>query len=141
MGYLKPVVLFNNGEQHCIYNENYQCTIYDKRPSICQVYPLSGNLDNVVYYDSNCPAICDYGTPLVKQHQVNMAFYNEILDDYQGKYIQTHRELEPLNKKEDFELITTIQAEKFYKYVGVSNNVYMKMHQESLKNLKKYNLN
>lgn len=140
LGYLKPVVLFNNGKTHCIFNKEYQCTIYEERPSICQVYPLSANLDNVIYYDSNCPALQDFGQPLITDNQISTSFYNEILDDYQTKYIFTHRELEPFNNKNDFELVTTIHQEKFYKYVGHNTNSYIQMHFQSLINLKKYNL-
>lgn len=97
-------------------------------------------MDNIIYYDTNCPAINDIGYPLITNHQVAPNFDSEILDDYQYKYVLTHREFEPFNQKEDFELITTINHESFYKYIGNKQSIYMDMHLESLKNLKKYNL-
>lgn len=140
LGFLKPVVLLSNGKDHCIYIKDHRCTIYEQRPSICQVYPLSANLDNQVYYDMNCPAISDVGIPLVENEKITVSFDSEILNDYQDKYIQTHEEFVPFNKKENFELVTTINHESFYKYVGNSDNPYMRMHLDSLINLKKYNL-
>ena len=140
LGYLKPVVLLSNGKDHCIYIKDYKCTVYEERPSICRVYPLSANLDNIIYYDTNCPAISDMGYPLITNNEVAENFNSEILDDYQYKYVLTHREFEPFNNKEEFELIATINHESFYKYIGTKQSSYMDMHLESLKNLKKYNL-
>lgn len=140
LGYLKPVVLLSNGKDHCIYIKDFKCTIYDERPSICKLYPLSANLDNHIYFDMNCPAISDFGVPLVENNHVMPAFNSNILEDYQNSYILTHQEFVPFNKEENFELVTIINNESFYKYIGSSNNTYMRMHQNSLSNLAKYHL-
>ena len=49
MGYLKANILFSDGKSFCPYIKNYQCTIYEDRPSICRVYPLSPSHDNKIY--------------------------------------------------------------------------------------------
>ena len=98
LGYLKPVVVLTNGKEHCRYEKDFRCTIYENRPSICQVYPLSVNIDDNYYIDFNCPAIKDKGEVIVKDKEVNKSFYNEILDDYKEKYIQTHFEFDNFNK-------------------------------------------
>ena len=41
LGYLKPVVLLSNGNGFCRYIKDMKCVIYDERPSICKIYPLS----------------------------------------------------------------------------------------------------
>lgn len=133
-------MLLSNGKDHCIYIKDYKCTIYNERPSICQVYPLSANLDNIVYYDMNCPAISEQGSVLVEEGKIAQSFNHEILDNYQDKYILTHQEFEPFNKKENFKQLFTINNEHFYKYVGSKESEFMKMHGESLKNLDKYGL-
>ena len=139
LGYLKPVILLSDGKNHCPYIENYKCIIYENRPTICKVYPLSANLDNLVYFDNLCPAITDIGMPMVENNQINKNFHSEILDDYQDKYIKTHEMFAPFNKKEDFEEVTIINNEKFYKYIGKQKNHYLELHLKSLINLKNYN--
>lgn len=138
LGYLKPVILLSNGKSHCPYIENFKCTIYDERPNVCKNYPLSPNLDNQIYYDLNCPAICEDGFPLVKNNKINSSFDSSILYDYQDKYIKTHLEFEKFNNMNNFELTITINGNKFYKYIGTETSFYLEMHFKSLQNLKNY---
>lgn len=88
----------------------------------------------------NCPGISENGIDVVKNSEISPSFYSYIFDDYQTKYINTHIELEKFNKKEDFLLVTSINGNEFYKYIGAFENDYIQMHKESLENLKNYNL-
>lgn len=140
MGYLKAVILLSNGKDFCPYIKDFKCTIYEERPSICKSYPLSTNIDNILYHDINCPGISNSGFELVKNGKISEHFKTFIFDDYQTKYIKTHEELEKFNKKEDFSIVTIINGKEFYKYTKKASNNYITMHQDSLNNLKKYNL-
>lgn len=136
LGYLKPVILLTNGNSHCKYVKDFKCTIYEKRPSICQVYPLSVNIDNNYYIDCNCPAVGTKGELIAKHKDINPSFHNEILDNYQDKYIKTHLEFEKLNKEEHLIEAVTIKNITFYKFKSSFNNKYIQLHLESLENLK-----
>jgi Fe-S-cluster containining protein len=140
LGYIKPVILLSNGSDHCPYIQSFKCSIYENRPTICKAYPLSAHITNDIFYDTTCPGVCEEGFDLYTKGQVSPHFYSEIFDDYQDKYIQTHLEMEKINKTEDFQLIFTLKNNLFYKYIGNEMNPYISMHKESLKHLEKYNL-
>lgn len=135
LGYLKPVVILSNGVNFCKYINNHKCTIYEQRPEVCRIYPLSINIDEKIYIDITCPAINSEeknSSPIISQGQINKHFYNKTFENYQNKYIDTHNEFEKFNKKEDFSLAIKLNNIVFYKYNKESNNQYMKMHLQSL---------
>lgn len=136
LGYLKAVILFSDGESFCPYVQNHQCSIYEDRPSICRVYPLSPNVDNLIYIDDSCPAVnSEVGEDIVVDGIVTKNFLYDTLINYQDKYIQTHFELEKINVQGDFEEVKSINNIKFYKYVGEENNRYIDYHRSSLQKL------
>ena len=133
LGYLKPVVILSNGKDFCPYNKNLKCTVYENRPSICKTYPLSPHLDNQIYIDESCPAINDEkGNIIIKNLKLIDTSSNDIFDNYQNNYLDTHFEFENTVKKEDFEIVIKLQGVVFYKYTKDSKNKYLKMHQNSL---------
>jgi len=135
MGYLKAVILFSDGESFCPYVKNDQCSIYDNRPSICRVYPLSPNIDDKIYLDDNCPAIdAENGNEIIRDGIVSKDYMYDTLENYQDKYIQTHLELEKINKSKDFESVLTVNQITFFKYIGKTKNKYITYHKLSLKN-------
>lgn len=146
MGYLKANILFSDGNGFCPYIANHQCTIYDDRPSICRVYPLSPNLDDKIYIDDSCPAISSkfskdqvalpYGKDIVLDGKVTKNFNYPTLNNYQNKFIDTHLHLEQFNDINDFEKIITINNISFFKYIGTSKDTYIKLHLSSLNNFK-----
>ena len=99
MGYLKAIILLSDGKSLCPYIENFKCTIYENRPTVCKAYPLSTNIDNIVYYDLNCPGISEMGTNIVKNGKISPSFDSYIFDDYQTRYINTHKKLEEFKPK------------------------------------------
>jgi Fe-S-cluster containining protein len=135
LSFIKPVILLSDGVNHCRYIQNYRCSIYDDRPSICRAYPLSPNLDNSTYIDQNCPAINEYGNNIVANGSVTNSFLTPILQNYQEKYIQTHLEIDQYNSDQNLEHILSITDTEFFKINIDVENKYIKMHQESLKNL------
>lgn len=135
IGYLKAVVLFSDGKSFCPYVKNHQCTIYNERPSICRVYPLSPSIDNNVYIDDSCPAVqISARGNMVHNGELSPSYKYDTLQNYQDKYINTHLELEKINKKEDFEAILSINNITFYKYIGSQRNKYINYHISSLIN-------
>lgn len=136
LGFIKPVIILTNGKDYCPYQKNQRCTIYENRPTVCRTYPLSPNLDNNIYVDSSCPQINQSSNVLVENNQIiDDSYKNEIFNNYQKKYINTHFEFENL-KKEDFKNILKIRNMDFYIYTGQSSSEYLKMHKESIENLK-----
>ena len=136
MGYLKANILFSDENSFCRYIENYKCTIYDNRPSICKVYPLSPNLDDNIYIDDSCPAVnTQVGQTIVKDGMVIDNFIYPTLENYQDKFIDTHLHLEKFNNIKNFEKIITIKNIDFYKYIKDTDDFYIRLHLESLKKL------
>jgi len=138
LGFLKPVVLFTNGKDYCKYLENNRCIIYENRPSVCKIYPLSPHLTNDAYIDLSCPAVGDEGEFIVKEGVVQDGFKDEILKDYKDKYINMHLYFEKFNKKENLEFFTKINEHSFYKFKEDLGDEYLKIHLSSLKNFDSY---
>lgn len=133
LGYLKPLIILTNGKSFCKYLENGSCSIYEKRPSVCKVYPLSPNLDDIAYIDVECMAVKeDESNILVKDSKILDQFSFDKLTDYSTKYLETFKELDQFNNKEHFSLEIIVRGMKFYKYDIPTDNKYMRMHQESL---------
>jgi len=128
LNFIKPVILISNGSDFCPYLKNRRCTIYEKRPKVCQTYPLSPNLDNQIYIATYCPQ--------VNKGENSLNFEDDIFKNYQEKYISTHLEFENLKTK-DFEEVLSIRNIRFYKYIGEENSKYLNFHKLSLENLKR----
>lgn len=141
LGYLKAVVLLTNGKDYCPYLKDFRCSIYDERPSICKTYPLSPQIDDNIYVDLNCPAVCSDGTfTMVQNGEITAKYQHENFVNYQDKYIQTHQELEKFNCQEEFEKVIIINNIEFFKYIKTTSNKYMNYHIDSLLNLKNLEL-
>lgn len=138
LGYLKPVVLLTNGKEFCRYLKDSRCSIYEKRPSVCRIYPLSPHLTNTTFIDTLCPAVNRGGELIVKNGVVEEKFMQPSLDNYLDKYINMHEHFDKFNKKENLELLITIGKEKFYRFKEDLGDEYIKLHLSSLKNLDKY---
>ena len=134
LGFIKPVVLLTNGKDFCPHLQNNKCTIYEKRPTVCMTYPLSPNLDNEIYIDLQCPEVNKTRNLIVSKNKITPNFSNEIFNNYQDKYINTHLEFENL-KKENFEKLFEIKNTSFYKFNLDSNSKYRSLHKKSLINL------
>lgn len=134
LGFCKPVIILTNGQTYCKYLENFKCIIYENRPSICKLYPLSANIDNNIYFDENCPAINNNleSTIISQNNQIKKEFFHNNLDNYQDKYIDTFREFEKFDKNKDFTLAIQLNGMQFFKFSKNSDNEYMQMHQKSL---------
>ena len=138
LGFLKANVLLSNGKDFCPYIVNHKCTIYEDRPQVCRNYPLSPHLDNNIYIDDSCPAIKSFeGIDIVVNGEVKEPFYNESLENYQDKFINSYNYLKEFNMDSNFEKVVTINGIEFFKFIGESEDKFIKLHIQSLKNLKK----
>lgn len=137
LGFLKPIVLLTNTKDFCPYIKDMKCTIYEMRPSICKLYPLSANIDDNIYIDETCLAINEPGVKIVDKGVVNCEFYHEVLDEYQDKYIKTHLYLDKFNNDRDLEELLKQDSLSFYKLTKVCDDKFINLHQNSLKHLNK----
>lgn len=135
MGFLKPVFILTNGKKFCKYIKKSRCTIYENRPSICRVYPLSANIDDEVYIDCSCPAISNGNRENIDNKEIIKEFDNHILKNYQDKYIDTHLQFDKYNRKDNIDLALIINGVKFYKINKNFDDEYLKIHHKSLKHL------
>ncbi len=139
LGFLKPVILLTNGKSYCRYLKDSKCSIYETRPSICRVYPLSPHLTNDIFIDTLCPAVNEKGNILINNGIITQkSFNNEIFDNYKDKYINMHLHFENYNNKENLEVLIEIAGDTFYKFKEDFNDKYLKIHQSSLKNFDGY---
>lgn len=138
LNYIKPVILLTNGIDSCRYLLNNKCTIYEKRPSVCKVYPLSPHLTNVPFIDLLCPAVGNEGEKIISNGSLEKSFEHKVFEDYQNKYINMHFHFEKFNKEENLEFLIEINVNKFYRFKEDFEDEYLKIHLSSLKNFDKY---
>ena len=138
LGYLKPVVLLTNGKENCRYLKDFRCSVYEKRPSVCKIYPLSPNLTDSTFIDTSCPAVNSGGEFIVKNGVVEEKYKHPSLHNYIDKYIDMHEHFHKFNKKENLEFLIAIGTNKFYKFKEDLGDEYIKLHLSSLKNFDKY---
>ena len=131
LGFVKPVILLSNGFDFCPHLKDFRCKIYENRPKVCRTYPLSPNIDNFIYIDNSCPE-------LNKADNI-LNLEDEIFENYQEKYMNTHFEFEKL-KIEEFEKILSIKGVDFYRFIGDEKSKYLDFHKLSIKLLENFKL-
>lgn len=123
------IAIAQNGS--CRYYQEHQCTIYDKRPPGCRIYPLTPYYEDILV-DTACHAvnICN-GVFLANINQVNSDFYHERLENFENKRRKTVEYIQELNG--EFELLGVINGLEIYAYSGEREDQYITMHRESLR--------
>ena len=133
LGFIQPVVLLNNAKKFCPYVKDHRCTIYENRPSICRIYPLSPTLDNRLFIDTNCPAVNEQGNYIVKEGVVQEPFMDEKLENHQIKCVQTYVTFKEHNNPDDYKELIRFHESVLYRYkYDDSDNLYLKLHLKSL---------
>lgn len=145
--FLLPVVLLTNGKNFCKYFHDFDCSIYDQRPSVCKAYPLSPYYENKIHIDKFCPAVEENynmdtnnkyeGDFIVKNGVVQDKYFHEILDNYEEKFIKTGLHFKDVNK-EKIELLCEIHRKKIYKLNEKVDDKFFNLHQLSLKKFDYY---
>ncbi len=132
LNYIRPVVLLTNGKSFCKYLKDSRCSIYKDRPSPCRVYPLSPHVLDEIYIDVSCPSVVKENGQTTLNDKIFKDFDHEILHNYSDKYIDTHYTFESYNKKENLELVTTINGVEFFKFKLDFDLTHIKTHIKSL---------
>jgi Fe-S-cluster containining protein len=137
---LTPVVLLSSGVEHCKYNKEYKCTIYEHRPAVCRYYPLSPHIFNKTFIDLSCPAVSQNNNDevIVLNGEVQKKYHHPNLDNYQDKFLATYYEFESYNKLENIELLVTINDKSFYRFKEDFSNKYIDIHLRSMVHFDKY---
>jgi len=130
---LKPVMLLSN-EISCPYLKNNICSIYEKRPPACKIYPFSPWFDDILL-DISCPGIGIYGEklPLTKDEFINSKFFDTRIESIQTKIISTQNWL----KNQDLNYLATFKGISLYTINNIKDD-FGKMHKISLNFLKNY---
>ena len=130
---LVAYVLLNDGKNYCKYYVNQQCSIYLQRPPACKLYPVSPYFEHLLV-DTACPSVNkDSGYSLCNDGKLNSAFATKRLENFVEKLAQTNTFLESISTLEDFEQVGNLLGIPLLKYIKPSDNKYIKMHLESLK--------
>lgn len=167
MQFLMPVVLLSNGNDFCKYIKDFKCSIYDERPSICKLYPLSPYITNEIYIDVTCPAVIQddknevsqtysyeapieyetsfkpnlvnsYKQTMITKGNVEKDFYHEKLNNYQDSIIETYKHFKLYNYEANLEVFATIRDMVFYRFKDDVNDEYVQMHLKTLKHFDDY---
>jgi len=96
---LKPVMLLSN-DTSCPYLINSRCSIYDKRPPACKIYPYSPWYDSILL-DLSCNAVGTEGEklPLTQEEFKKSAFYEERFENINNKLHKTEKWINRIQKK------------------------------------------
>ena len=137
---LKPYVVLNNGTSYCKYYINNKCSIYEKRPPACKLYPLSPYFDNILV-DIECPSInTENGEQLSLGGKVLSSFHTKRLSNFNQKLQESILFYDSIYNINDFKFIGNILGMPLLKYTKESENKYIKMHLDSLVHYKKRNI-
>ena len=130
----KPVMLLSNGVS-CPYLKENKCTIYEKRPPACKIYPYSPWYDSILL-DLSCKGIGIEGSPLPtrKEDFIKSDFYEERFENITEKLNKTSKWIEKLT----LEYFGKIQHIKLYKIKNMHKDKFTDMYEKSLVHLKKY---
>lgn len=129
---LRAYVILNNGKDHCKYYINNQCSIYEERTPACKLYPVSPYFENILI-DTECPSInTEYGEPICSEGKLNDTFYTDRLTDFNEKLKESFDFYDSIHNINNFKFLGDILGMQLLKYVGPSDNKYIKMHKESL---------
>lgn len=140
LGFLKPVILLNNGFSNCRYLKDSKCTIYEKRPTVCRTYPLSIDITNEIYIDISCPAVSSIkqDETIINKNKINKNFQHNIFEDYQSKYIKLHKYFDKFNDSKNLIKELSIKNKTFYRFKNNLKDKYIELHLLSLKNIDSY---
>jgi len=129
----RPVMLLSNGIS-CPYLKDNLCSIYEKRPPACKIYPFSPWYDKILL-DISCKGVGIKGEflPLTHKEFKKSKFYEERFENINYKLKRTNNWI----NNTFFNFYATIQNIKLYK-IYKNNDIYSALAMKSLINLKYY---
>jgi Fe-S-cluster containining protein len=133
---LKAQMVINQGES-CKYLVDYKCTIYEERPPVCRMFPISPYFDEF-FINTTCTALTtdesNSGVWICKDGKFNDVFYHKRVENFVEKLNKTKEFLRSIEY--DLKKVKTIKGIDFYVYDGKNlDNEYIKLHLESQKHL------
>ena len=127
--FFTPVMQLAEVDSGCKYFKNSICTIYEKRPPGCRLYPISPYFDDILV-DLSCKAVGNQGMFLASKDKISSNFYHKRLENFNKKRVETINFTQSL--KDDLILEKTLSNIELYIYNKKIDNIYIKMHQKSL---------
>jgi len=125
-----PVIQLAEENSACKYFKNNICIIYKKRPPGCKLYPISPYFDDILI-DLSCKAVGSIGEFLASKDKISSNFYHKRLENFTKKREKTISFIE--NIKDDLILEKILSDIELYIYDKKIDDIYIKMHQNSLK--------
>jgi Fe-S-cluster containining protein len=126
--YIRPVMVIAKNDV-CRYLKDELCTIYEKRPPACRIYPFSPFFDRL-FIDVGCKGVGIEGELLPFDDFENSRFYDKRFENFEKKLLRTNIWLE--NKK--FKKAGQIRGIDYY-IIEKTEDEYDEMHKKSLINL------
>jgi len=129
--YFTPVIQLAEEDSSCKYFKNSICTIYEKRPPGCRLYPISPYFDDILV-DLSCKAVGNQGMFLASKDKISSNFYHKRLKNFNKKRVETIKFIESI--KDELVLKKVVSNIELYICNKDIDNIYIKMHHKSLKN-------
>jgi Fe-S-cluster containining protein len=127
-----PVMQLAEENSGCKYFKDSICTIYEKRPPGCRLYPISPYYDDILI-DLSCKAVGDSGEFLASKDRISSNFYHKRLENFNKKREKTINFVDSI--KDDLVLEKVISNIELYIYNKKLDNIYIQLHQSSLSSL------
>lgn len=133
---LRALVVLNDGKSFCKYYVDNKCSIYEERTPSCKLYPIAPYFDDILV-DTSCPSInFEIGDSICNQGKIDKKFFTDRLKNFNQKLIDTYNFLETIYDINDFKFIGHVKGTPLLKYTKETNDIYIKMHLESLVHFK-----
>ena len=117
------------GENQCRYFKNNKCEIYEFRPPGCKTYPIIPYFDEILV-DTSCPGVGNKGEFLANKEKINPKFFHKRIENLTKKREKTLKLTNSIKNDLIFFKNNTIDL---FVYLKLTNNKYLKMHQNSIK--------
>ncbi|SFP22637.1 YkgJ family cysteine cluster protein [Hydrogenimonas thermophila] len=124
-----PVIQLAEENSACKYFKNNICTIYNKRPPGCRLYPISPYFDDILV-DLSCKAVGNQGMFLASKNEISSNFYHKRLENFNKKREATINFTESI--KDELILEKVLSNIELYIYKKNIDNFYIKLHKKSL---------
>jgi len=128
-GSFTPIMQLAEVDSGCKYFKDSICTIYDKRPPGCRLYPISPYFDDILV-DLSCKAVGNQGIFLASKDKISSNFYHKRLENFNKKREETIKFIESI--KDCLILEKVVLNIELYICNRNIDNIYIKMHQKSL---------
>ena len=117
------------GDTKCRYFKDKKCQIYEFRPPGCKIYPLIPYF-NEILVDVSCEGVGEKGEFLANKEKINLKFFHPRIFNLTKKRENTLKLTNSI--KNDLVFFKNNTLDLFI-YKKPTNNLYLLMHQKSIK--------